>query len=88
MPFFNLVKQRLTLSEEKALACPSCGSVISTQGAASMWASLVIGSTGGWLLGKFFGLAGLSVKTLVVSGSIGLVIFIILSYFTAPIRNA
>ena len=85
LPFFNLIRQRLTPSEQKAIECPSCKSTISVQGGASMWASFGIGSTGGYLLGKVFG--GFSVEVVVASVVFGLLIFVISSYFTAPIRR-
>lgn len=50
-----------------------------------MWASFGIGSTGGYLLGKVF--AGFSVEVVVASVVFGLLIFVIYSYFTAPIRR-
>ncbi|TVZ40940.1 hypothetical protein P886_0275 [Alteromonadaceae bacterium 2753L.S.0a.02] len=51
-----------------------------------MWTSLAIGSTAGYLLGKLLG--GFSIKVLLISVFVGLVIFIISSYFTAPVRDA
>jgi len=85
LPFFNLIRQRLTPSEQKAIKCPHCKSTISVQGGASMWASFGIGSTGGYLLGKVFG--GFSPEVVVASVIFGLLIFVISSYFTAPIRH-
>ena len=55
------------------------------QGGASMWVSLGIGSTGGYLLGKFLG--GFSIEVAAVSVVSGLLVFVVSSYFTAPIRN-
>jgi hypothetical protein len=86
LPFFNLVRQRITTSETKPIMCPSCGSVISMQGGATIWSSLAIGSTGGYLLGKALG--GFSAETALVCVIGGLILFVISSYFTAPIRNA
>ena len=86
LPFFNTVRQRLTFSESTPLICGSCNSIISVQGGASMWPSLAIGSTGGYLLGKFLG--GVSIKIIVISVIFALVLFIVSSYFTAPVRNA
>jgi DNA-binding IscR family transcriptional regulator len=51
-----------------------------------MWASCVLGSTGGYLLGKVMGDIDLLTITLVVSVTI--VIFVLSSYFTASIRDA
>ena len=51
-----------------------------------MWPPLAIGSTGGYLLGKFMG--GFSVKVTVISAVVALLIFIISSYFMAPVRDA
>ena len=51
-----------------------------------MWESVAIGSTGGYLFGKLLG--GFSVKVLLISAGVGLVLFIISSYFTAPVRDA
>ncbi len=51
-----------------------------------MWPSIAIGSTGGYLLGKFMG--GFSLKAILLSFILGLTLFIILSYLTAPIRDA
>lgn len=85
LPFFNLIRQRLTPSEQKAIECPRCKSTISVQGGASMWASSGIGSTGGYLLGKVLG--GFSPEVVVASVIFGLVVFVISSYFTAPIRH-
>ena len=66
--------------------CGNCGSVISVQGAASLWPSIAIGSTGGYLLGKFLG--GFSLKVILISVAFTLIIFIVSSYFTAPLRDA
>ena len=85
LPFFNLIWQRLTPSEEKALKCPFCLSVISVQGGASMWVSSGMGSVGGYIFGKLLG--GFSFEVAAVSMVFGLLIFAISSYFTAPIRH-
>ena len=86
LPFFNIIWQRFTFSKTKPLVCGHCGSIISVQGGASIWTSLVIGSTGGYLLGKLLG--GFSIEVIVISVVVGSVIFIISSYLTAPIRDA
>ena len=51
-----------------------------------MWVSLGLGSTGGYLLGKAMG--GLSLSTIALAFVAALVIFMVSSYFTAPIRDA
>ncbi len=51
-----------------------------------VWASLLIGTTGGYLLGKFMG--NFSIQTILISLGFGLILFAISSYFTAPIRDA
>jgi uncharacterized membrane protein YoaK (UPF0700 family) len=51
-----------------------------------MWTSLAIGSSCGYLLGQFLG--GFSIKVVAISLAFALVLFIICSYFTAPIRDA
>ena len=84
LPFFNIVWQRLSINGNKELVCPNCKSIISSQGA-SVWASLVFGSTGGYLLGKFMG--NFSVQTMLISIGVGLLLFVVSSYFTAPIRD-
>lgn len=87
LPFLNLVLQRLTISTTKPLVCPRCESVISVDGGASMWTSLAIGSTGGYLLGKML-FGSFTIKTVVVGVVAGLILFVVSSYFTAPIRDA
>ena len=74
------------MSESKPIYCPYCSSTISVQGGASMWISLGLGSTGGYLLGKAMGEISLSTIALVIVTA--LVIFMVSSYFTAPIRDA
>ena len=88
LPFFNLIKQRLTLSEEKAIKCPNCKSTISSQGGASIWWSFGFGSTSGYLFGKLLSSTGLSYTTILASVFIGLFVFILSAYFTAPIRTS
>lgn len=51
-----------------------------------MWQSLAIGSTGGYFFGKLLG--GFSVKIILLSVTVGIVLFIVSSYFTAPVRDA
>jgi len=51
-----------------------------------MWVSLGLGSTGGYLLGKALGEISLSNIGLVIVTA--LAIFMVSSYFTAPIRDA
>jgi hypothetical protein len=50
-----------------------------------MWASFAIGSTGGYLLGKLAG--GFSIQTILISLGVGILLFVISAYFTAPIRH-
>jgi uncharacterized membrane protein YoaK (UPF0700 family) len=86
LPFWNLVWQRLTFSEEKSIVCPSCTSVISTQGYASIWPSLSCGIGCGGLLGMFLGEMSLTRFLLVI----GVVILTspIFIYISAPIRDS
>ena len=86
LPFFNLLRQQLTLAENKALVCPHCSSTISTIGHASIWVSLGLGSSSGFLLGKLLG--GLTLKSVLLAGGSSAVIFFILLYITAPVRDA
>lgn len=86
LPFFNTVFQRLTFSKDKPLVCGNCGSVISMQGGASIWISLVLGSASGGLLGKLLG--NLSYSTLALTLLVGVVLFVLSSYFTAPVRES
>ena len=85
LPFFNLVWQRLTCNKEKPLVCPHCRSVISPAGGASMWLPSVIAPVGGYLFATFS--AEFSVKTVMLSLVIGLILFILSSYFTAPLKK-
>jgi ABC-type multidrug transport system permease subunit len=50
-----------------------------------MWVSLGAAPIPGYLLGKLFG--GFSVEVVLVSVVLGILVFIFLSYFTAPIRH-
>lgn len=88
LPFFNLIKQRLTFSEKKAIECPNCKSTISSQGGASIWWSFGFGSTSGYLFGKLLSSTSISFTIIVASIFIGLFIFILSAYFTAPIRTS
>lgn len=85
LPFLALVRQRLAFSRDGTLVCPHCGSVISVQGHASLWISLGVGGSGGYLLGKLLGGFGIGVAA--ISLATGLVLFVVASYFTAPIRS-
>ena len=84
--FWNLVGQRLTVSEEKAIYCPSCSSIISTQGDASIWLSLGCGAGCGGLIGVFLG--DLSLLGLLIVAVIFLLVSPVFIYLTAPIRSS
>jgi uncharacterized membrane protein YoaK (UPF0700 family) len=84
--FFNLVRQRLTFSEEKAICCPSCSSIISTQGGASIWLSLSCGAGCGGLIGMFLG--NFSWKGLFILLIVFVLVSPLLIYLTAPIRSS
>ncbi len=85
LPFFNTVWQRITASEDSALKCGNCGSVISSNGGALLL-DAGIASIVGFVVSE--ALRDASIKTIIISVCIGVVVFIISSYFTAPIRNA
>ncbi len=88
LPFFNLIWQRLSASEKEGLHCPHCRSVISMQGSASLGLPLGLGGASGWLMGKWLGYSDLSVSTIAISSGIFLLVFIVASYFTAPVRDS
>jgi hypothetical protein len=76
----------MTMSESKPIYCPYCASAISVQGGANMWISFGLGSSGGYILGKAMG--DISVPTVALIISVAVAIFVVSSYFTAPIRDA
>ncbi len=86
LPFFSTIFQRLTFSKEKPLICPSCKSIISSQGSASIWFSASCGGTCGLLLGNIIG--SLEATTIAYVFGVSFVVFIISLYFTASIRNS
>lgn len=86
LPFFNLVWQRLTFSENKALVCRNCASVISTQGDASIWVAFACGGGCGSVLGHI--LSPLSLKALAISGAVGFLVLAVMAYITAPVRDS
>ena len=85
LPFFSIVWQRLSASEESALKCSRCGSVISSNGGA-LWPDASIASVIGFVISEL--LRDMSVKTIAISISVAALVFIISSYFTAPIRSS
>ncbi len=86
LPFFSVIWQRLTFSEESPLVCPNCNSIISNQGAASIWFSAVCGGGLGSLLGKIIG--SFEVGTIIVIAFVSSVTFCVSLYFTAPVRDS
>ena len=88
LPFFNLIWQRLSASEKDGLHCPHCRSVISMQGSAGLGLPLGLGGASGWLTGKWLGYSDLSVSTIAISTGVFLLVFILASYFTAPVRDS
>lgn len=86
LPFFAVVWQRLTFSEEKSLICPHCKSIISSQGVGSVLFSGSCGGSCGLLLGNVFGF--FEVRTVVYICGISFLIFVISLYFTASIRRS
>lgn len=84
--FWNLVRQRLTVSEEKAIHCASCSSIISTQGDASIWLSVGCGAGCGGLIGMFLG--DLSLLGLLIFAAVFVLVFPVVIYLSAPIRSS
>jgi hypothetical protein len=87
--FVSIVTQRLFMKEKSALYCPNCGSVISSSRHAKI--PLLFGGSGttGYLLGyvtsKYIETPWTSI---LVGVFIGALIFLLLTYFLAPIRRA
>ena len=86
LPFSSTVWQRLTAGEEGSLKCNNCSSTISNVGAATLWPDAALGSICGFVLSEVF--RDYSIKTTAICIFAGLIIFIVSSYFTAPIRDA
>lgn len=89
LPFFSVVRQRLRMDEDKALSCPSCGSVVSSTGDVGLFAALGIGSGFGYLLGKvLYMFLGSNWLAWSIALGAGLAATLLLAYFTAPIRRS
>jgi uncharacterized membrane protein (Fun14 family) len=87
--FFSIVKQRILAKDKSALKCPECGSVISIAGNAKI--SLLVGS--GAMMGYAFGyivskIISMQWFVLLASMAVGIIIFLLLTYYLAPIRKA
>jgi uncharacterized membrane protein YvbJ len=87
--FFSIVKQRILAKDKDALKCPECESVISTSGNAKI--SLLVG--GSAMIGYAFGYMvsnNISMQwfVLLASVAVGVIIFLLLVYYLAPIRKA
>jgi hypothetical protein len=74
------------MSESKPIYCPHCSSVISAEGGASIWVPFGLGTSGGYILGKVMGDINVLTITLITTAAVA--IFVVSSYFTAPIRDA
>lgn len=85
LPFFSIIWQRLTANDESALKCSRCKSVISSNGGA-LWPDALIASVIGFIISEL--LRDMSMKTIAISLSVAALVFIISSYFTAPIRSS